>query len=64
MLNEHFSSLLLNTHISDAVAIKDSVSHGKSVLCYKPQCKSSKQYQELEAEVVERLAKGIKKHAA
>ena len=64
MLNEHFSSLLLNTHVNDAVAIKDSVAHGKSVLCYKPQCKSSKQYQELAAEVVDRLAKGNKKHAA
>ena len=64
MMKEHFSSLLLETCINDAVAIKDSVSFGQSVLCYKPKSKSAQQYKQLAQEVISRLETRKKSHAA
>ena len=64
MMKEHFSSLLLETCINDAVAIKDSVSFGQSVLCYKPKSKSAQQYKQLAEEVISRLETRKKSHAA
>jgi chromosome partitioning protein len=60
LLDNHFSNILLNTFINDAVAVKDSVAYGQSVICYKPKSKSAKQFLDLAIEIDKRLTKSVK----
>ena len=60
LLDNHFSNILLDTFINDAVAVKDSVAYGQSVICYKPKSKSAKQFLDLATEIDKRLTKSVK----
>jgi len=64
LLRENFGQLVFENIITDSVVMKDAFAHGKSVVDYAPDSKTTKQIKTLIAEILSRMNEGEIKNVA